>query len=396
MNPNPPNPNQNPIPIPIPPVKPSWNPKDRTAPLKEEYLLFVQETTILHYRTLGFLESYPELAPRIPALPDAIDTFTDKGLILTSTCDFRVHSDQLHFLYLEGQTRSVTRAASLELTNNPNPTARDPRLKAALPVAFDGTSAKACTFMAECRTFMKLNASAFPNDKTRILWTLQLCSDKSANWKRVQMEILEGAGHVPSYLRWWDEFQQEFLLKWADLNSQKKARAKFAAGLKQTTSVRRYVELFDEVVMEAAYSDPTILVGSFYEGLKWEVKRDLVGRTPDDLTNLKALAIQLDEERMGADRRDNRPNNPRTNDSTDTICQTTPHVKVEVARVGTSLSADERARYMREGRCFGCGRTGHRRPECPDGKPRAHIAAVEPALETISLDTPPTTTQPKN
>jgi len=77
--------------------------------------------------------------------------------------------------------------------------------------------------------------------------------------------------------------------------------------------VRRYVELFDETVLEATYSDPIILAGSFYEGLKWEVKRDLVGRTPDDLTDLKALAIQLDEECMGAtDRRDTRPNAPQT------------------------------------------------------------------------------------
>ena len=344
----------------MPPMKPLWNPKDRTAPLKEEYLLFVQETTLFHFRTTGFLENHPELAPRIHALPDAIDTFTDKALILSSACDFRVHNDHLHFLYVEGQTRTIARAVSIGLAATPNPASKDSHLKTALPSAFDGTPAKARTFLAECRTFMKLNATSFPNNEARILWTLQLCSDKSANWKRVQMEILEGTGHVPDCLRRWDEFQQEFLLKWADLNAQKKARAKFTAGLKQTTSVRRYVELFDEVVLEAAYSDPTILTGSFYEGLKWEVKRDLVGRTPDDLTDLKALAIQLDEERMGADRRDTRLNAPRTNtpDSTDATRQTT-QVKVEVARVGTSLSADERARYLREGRCFGCGKSGH-------------------------------------
>jgi hypothetical protein len=31
----------------------------------------------------------------------------------------------------------------------------------------------------------------------------------------------------------------------------------------------------------------------------------MVGKTPDTLAELKALVIQLDEERMGADRRDN-------------------------------------------------------------------------------------------
>src|SRR5882757_5357926 len=383
MNPNPANLN------PVPPMKPSWNPKDRTAPLKEEYLLFQQETTIFHHRMIGFLENHPELAAHVPVLPDAIDTFTDKGLITTSACDFRVHNDNLHFLYVDGQARATARAVSIDPAITPNPASKDSHLKAALPVIFDGTSAKARTFLAECRTFMKLNANSFPNDETRILWTLQLCSDKSANWKRVQMETLEGTGRTPDYLRRWDEFQQEFLLKWADLNSQKKACAKFAVGLKQTTSVRRYIELFDETVLEAAYSDPTILAGSFYEGLKWEVKRDLVGRTPDDLTDLKALAIQLDEERMGAaNRRDTRSNAPRTTpDTNDTTRQAPAQVKVEVARRGTSLSADEQARYLREGRCFGCGKLGHRRPDCPDGKPHAQVAAVEPAPTSHPIDT---------
>ena len=55
-------------------------------------------------------------------------------------------------------------------------------------------------------------------------------------------------------------------------------------------------------------------------------------------------------------------------------------VKAEVVQVRTTLSADDCARYMREGRCFGCGKTGHRCPECPDGKLQAHVAAIEPAV----------------
>jgi hypothetical protein len=55
-------------------------------------------------------------------------------------------------------------------------------------------------------------------------------------------------------------------------------------------------------------------------------------------------------------------------------------VKAEVARVGTGLSADDCAWYLREGRCFGCGKTGHRRPDCPDGKPCTHVTAIEPVL----------------
>jgi hypothetical protein len=51
------------------------------------------------------------------------------------------------------------------------------------------------------------------------------------------MELMEGNARPLSYLQDWDDFQTEFLLKWADMNSQKKACARFLTGLKQTTSV---------------------------------------------------------------------------------------------------------------------------------------------------------------
>jgi hypothetical protein len=166
------------------------------------------------------------------------------------------------------------------------------------------------------------------------------------------------------------------------MNSQKKAHARFLAGLKQTTSVRRYAEIFEDLALEANFTDPTILHATFYEGLKWDVRRDMVSKTPDTLAELKALAIQLDKERMGADRRDNRSTTNRTptTDSNEPACHMTTSVKAKVAHVRTSLSADDRARYLREGHCFGCGKTGHRRPDCPNGKPRMYIAAIEPAL----------------
>jgi hypothetical protein len=127
------------------------------------------------------------------------------------------------------------------------------------------------------------------------------------------------------------------------MNSQKKAHARFLAGLKQTTSVRRYAEIFEDLALEADFTDPTILHAGFYEGLKWDVRRDMVGKTPDMLAELKALAIQLDEEHMGADCHDNRTTTNRTptTDSNEPARHAATSVKAEVARVRTSLSADD-------------------------------------------------------
>jgi hypothetical protein len=284
----------NPVPA---PAKPVWNPKDKNAPLKEDYVQFYQDTLRYHYHMTSFLAHSPELHVRIPALPNQLESFTDKAAILISVADLRVHIEQLTTMHVEGVAESTTQSHSLE----PDPAAasvprpREPRLKAALPTMFDGMTARARTFLAKCRAFMRMNSSSFPDDDVHILWTLQLCSDKSTNWKRIQMELMEGNIRPPSYLHDWDNFQTKFLLKWADMNSQKKAHTRFLAGLKQTTSVQRYAEIFEDLALEANFTNPTILHATFYEGLKWDVRHDMVGKTPDTLAELKALAIQLDE-----------------------------------------------------------------------------------------------------
>ena len=84
---------------------------------------------------------------------------------------------------------------------------------------------------------MMLNDSAFPNDQFHVWWTLQLCANKAATWKRIQLDLLETGTTVPTYLLDWDAFQEEFLLKWADLNTQNKAQARLLVGVKQTMSV---------------------------------------------------------------------------------------------------------------------------------------------------------------
>ena len=174
-----------------------------------------------------------------------------------------------------------------------------------------------------------MNRSSFPDNQVKILWVLQLCSDKAANWKRIQTELLEMGVNVPDHLMDWDAFQKEFLLKWADLNAQDKARAKFATGLKQTTLVCRYAELFKETVLEADFTDPVILTVVFYEGLKWEIKQLLIGRQPEVLADLKSLTISLDEERMGAECHKSKPN-PNCN-TTKPTQQSTMQVKAKVA-----------------------------------------------------------------
>jgi len=88
-------------------------------------------------------------------------------------------------------------------------------LKVALPTPFDGSSAKAQTFLVECNNYITLNQSHFISDKVRIQWALQLCTDRAANWKQTQLELAAEAYdddglETPDHLLHWESFQEDF------------------------------------------------------------------------------------------------------------------------------------------------------------------------------------------
>jgi hypothetical protein len=143
----------NPVPA---PAKPVWNPKDKNAPLKEDYVQFYQDTLQYHYHTTGFLAHSPKLHAQIPALPNQLESFTDKMAILVSVANLHVHIEQLTTMHVEGIAKSAAQTRSLkpDPATAPTPRPREPCLKATLPTTFNGMTTRAHTFLTECRVFM--------------------------------------------------------------------------------------------------------------------------------------------------------------------------------------------------------------------------------------------------
>jgi len=386
---------------------PKWAPKDKTVLLKEEIVAFHQEVSRFHNRIEGVLQEFPDLAQKLTEPPEPLDRYTDKLQNLSHITELIIFLSDVQVLYEEAQRmRSEATLSTRSTSSGPTPTEHGGALKVALPSHFNGSSSKACVFLAECNNFMALNSSRFASDEIRVQWALQLCTNKAANWKRVQLELAQDKYNPPAYLVSWKLFQRNFINKWADLNAKQKARNCFHTGLKQTGSVCWYVEAFEELVLKTEFRDEEILTSAFYNGLKYEVKRDLVGRKPELLDDLKTLAITLDEEHMAAqdpDRRDPKPRSAtRTFESStptprpdSASRQSTPKIKAESARIGMCLSESDQLQFCSEGRCFGCGEKGHIRLNCPK-KPKAQVAAVEPAVDDCPSETTPTRDESKN
>jgi hypothetical protein len=94
----------NPVPA---PAKPVWNPKDKNALLKEDYVQFYQDTLQYHYHMTGFLAHSPKLHTQIPALLNQLESFTDKVAILVGVADLRVHVEQLTTMHVKGIAESA-------------------------------------------------------------------------------------------------------------------------------------------------------------------------------------------------------------------------------------------------------------------------------------------------
>ena len=81
----------------------------------------------------------------------------------------------------------------------------------------------------------------------------------------------------------------------------------------------------------------------FYEGLKWEVKQHLVGKSQNELTltELKALAITLNEEHMNAEHYDLKLTTSQPHSPDPHVLNQEPIHKAEMAHVGTPLFVND-------------------------------------------------------
>ena len=274
-------------------IPPRWQPKEPTAPLKEEYLLFYQQVTWYHDQIKGSLAETPKLIEgALPKVPAALDTFTNKTAIIIMATNLVLYLIQAIYndmcrKHVEATTPAPTLSGSVDHKCG--------RPKIKLPTSFEGSTTTTCTFLSECNNYISLNQSQFTSDSIKVQWALQLCTRKAANWKRIQLELGESY-NIPDYLLSWGSFQDEFKLEWADLNLKEKAQDQFHVGIKQTGSICQYTKIFKEVILKAEFANKQILASAFYASLKPEIKMHLVGRHPDTLKELKSITIRLDEE----------------------------------------------------------------------------------------------------
>ena len=206
-------------------------------------------------------------------------------------------------------------------------------------------------------------------------------------------------------LQQWDSFIIAMRSHFEASNIETLVRNKLA-NLKQLTSVAKYNDLFNSLIIEIADLDPRSKLDMYIRGLKPQVQLHLTLKEPTNLESAQRLALNIDgilvetgfargsnqrnnnQNKSGnryRNNRFNRSNNHSYRSSTQSVPMELGQAEDEMAHEDDEqdgdtivasaqsnykgqnrLSAEDQKRLMREGKCFNCGKQGHLARDCPN------------------------------
>ena len=134
-----------------------------------------------------------------------------------------------------------------------------------LSTEFDGERSRGQAFLNSVQTYMCLCPDSFHSNQVKITWTLSyMKSGRAAKWvARVFRWEEENRGY--SKFLDWDEFRMEFRKDFCPAHSDAAAinTLESTSYYQKTRGVDNYLDEFLELVAEAGYTDPRMVVVKF-------------------------------------------------------------------------------------------------------------------------------------
>lgn len=280
-------------------------------------------------------------------------------------------------------------------------TIREPKMKE--PDTFDGSNRELLVnFLTEIQVIFDVQRSKFPDDSTKILYTVGLLRGNAL--RAVQTHLYNPSGARPDWLSTFDKFRAYLRLNFGDPDERGTARRKFK-NLRQTGSASAYFTELQQLMAILRYDEDRLLLDEAMERLKTHLKTEIarVKRKPsgepfDSLSELMEFIIPLDnllyedsidQRKFGVTTRVTTTiptpaiaEAPRSSSQIPSgnqpVVQT--QVRQDVTTSGNNgvylrgqcLPPDLWRKRNEEGSCAGCGQFGHFRRNCPadQGGPR--------------------------
>ena len=386
---------------------------DEDDPDRAEIHAFLNAVTQWRARVeaqMGFLN--PNYA--LPGVINQLAINADQATRVARLQALEAQVAAIYTAYATGYGRIAAALAAAPAAPAPAPAPAAVRTKMKLPEAFTGkNAATARHFMNQCSNY--ITQQRILDDEDRIRWTLQLMEGEASPWRD---EVLAGFDEInpPGYCTDWVDFVDHFRARWDDPYEGNKASLRIMTGaIKQTTSVKKYNDMFNEAMNLTPYDGQNGMIIDAYEnGLKAAVLNGAMAQRAANpqmtFTELQRLMVRVDETLM---RNQNRApaairpqarttiNNPvfniqptattsarTTATPAPTSARGTTPLKVEAARQYTRITPEERENLRRIGGCFRCREPGHMASQCPRFPYHRQIAATDSPAPTYASNNP--------
>jgi len=251
------------------------------------------------------------------------------------------------------------------------PPQREAELKLGTPGNFTGEKAKAQIWLSDCLLYLGVNRHIYNTDEKKVTWCLSFIKGGAAEiWKYgyVQSKTQENNYTSPS----WTEFQTDFKAAWFPTNLKADAIEELenlSMIRDRKMSVDEYISKFKALVGLAELSDDAQKIRYFARGLKPALveKIALLDTPPTTVEEWYTKASTFESRWRQAQNLIKRAKGEAPLHSQSILYSNpSPSLPQGEPMDIDKLSVEDRARLMKEGKCFRCQKRGHRSRECPN------------------------------